>query len=423
MPGAAFERLRGILEAHPLIHLTDYYESVRKRKMDRMQTIAKTKDNSLRVPPVIYGWKEALGHLTFEATPSYAISYRILEDSIRGIGAEEKVSGFKSILDFGSGPGVTVLAAHNQPELKNLSEATMMDPSQSMREIADKLLRPEKDLAIPIQELMRDSAGLAVTWTPSLMDLTKGLNPEEFPQFDLVTAICSLSELPSTTSRAVAAAYLWRMVKPGGMLVVGERGDPGSNRVVIDTRELLLEKNSLRRSMSRVAHLDPFQDYHIKVVAPCTHSLSCPLAFETAEGERNNFKRGCFFTQVARRNVTLKGKTGQGLGRPTSSFGFSYFAMQKLEKKEEVKDRDDTKESWSRIIRHPMHRQVRNAIVLDVCSSDARLKRLVIKKRLTRAKIYKTAQKATWGGLWFDGEDETLAEDLRGRMEEEEDGE
>jgi ribosomal protein RSM22 (predicted rRNA methylase) len=56
--------------------------------------------------------------------------------------------------------------------------------------------------------------------------------------YSLVTAAYAVAELPTAEQRVAVTALLWRLVAPGGALVVIEHGDARGSHVVRSMRQV-----------------------------------------------------------------------------------------------------------------------------------------------------------------------------------------
>jgi len=492
LPKRVTEEMVKVLKGRKLPQLSSYYEKLHARRMDRLRLVKEGETPK----PILYSWKESLAFLSFDLAPSYGLSKRIIDDVMTRVDwtLVDEDDGMRTMLDFGSGVGSAVLAAQDNDTLrKTLDEATLVDPSRSMWEIAQSLIEPPADLRRPVQDILADlradartrnsRQNMSLLWSPSLPELVQGLNAEDYPQYDMVTAMFSLSELQSSPARAVALGMLWKLVKPGGVLIVAERGDSASRMMVMDARELLVEQTSLARGLTRVLSMNPFRGSKVRIVAPCLHSNSCPLLRDDLPEGR--YDRGCQFVQSIGRTVTTRGNRGQGQGRKTSTFAYSYFAAQKIplvdgeadpadnpsarndiESLENSEASDAPKEQArsanlseyskdkaikpakpedaehdessmyeveenkknslelddamaSRIIRHPLVRK--GHVTLDLCQADGNINRLTLTKSKVRDRVYRSARKASWGGVWMDVNPPMRSEELAAEANEKDD--
>lgn len=421
--------LRTLLKDTTLDHITALHEKLSARRTARLQAL---KRDEASVPPLRYSWRESVAYTAMDLAPAVGITRRVLQDTVNRVGAARAAS-YRTMLDFGGGPGTALLAAEqvHQPGLP-IKEYTMVEPSRSMWEVAQLLRHGEQDLSRPVEDLLADmrSQGIsdeaALLWSPSLPELLQGLNPEQYPTYDVVTATFALSELPSAEARAMALGLLWRLVAPNGVLVVAERADKGSINVVQDAREFLVEKEALQRALRRTLKVDAFGDCEAKMVAPCTHSQSCPIA-QGAFGQ-GRFTKGCQFVQAAHRTISRPSGKGQGLGAPSSRFAFSYFAAMKVPNGEAEGGQGgrggeeagefgefgkfgegglpgrgqlegDEYDVRARIVRNPFARK--GHVTMDLCTSDGELQRVSLTKGTSEPRMYRAARKATWGGFWF----------------------
>lgn len=76
----------------------------------------------------------------------------------------------------------------------------------------------------------------------------------QLPQFDLVLAHQSLGDLPTDLARATAVSLLWRLTRPGGVLLMSEFGDPYGFFTVRCGRQLLLDESHRLQAALAAAH-------------------------------------------------------------------------------------------------------------------------------------------------------------------------
>lgn len=137
-------------------------------------------------------------------------------------------------MDAGSGPGTALLAA--KEVWPGINQALLLEGSG-----------PIQQAGIPLVE----STGVTVEWRA--LDLAG----TSFPgKYDLVTCAYVLSELEEGTRGKVVEA-LWAAT--GEVLLLVEPGTPAGWKRILDARTVLL---------SAGAH----------VIAPCAHSMACPLS-------------------------------------------------------------------------------------------------------------------------------------------------
>jgi len=142
----------------------------------------------------------------------------------------------RSLLDAGAGPGTATWAATQH--WNSLRDALLVEASSSVREVGERLLRP----------LALDHAA----WLSA--DLDGGLS--DLAPRELVLIAYVLDELPPA-ARGPLMGQLWRLT--ADTLVMVEPGTPEGYKRILQARDLLIAGG---------AHL----------LAPCPHSLACPLA-------------------------------------------------------------------------------------------------------------------------------------------------
>eukprot|EP00834_Sanchytrium_tribonematis_P008345 NODE_950_length_2933_cov_0.834157.p1 type:complete len:341 gc:universal NODE_950_length_2933_cov_0.834157:1003-2025(+) len=152
---------------------------------------------------------------------------------------------YDSVLDFGSGPGTSLISLVNSGF--NFKSMTALDLSESM---LDKCQEIGKALNLEIK-------------------LTKNIG---LGAFDLVTASHLLSNILPTLRKSLLE-ILWQ--KTNGTLVLIDRGNPSMFQLFADFRQNILDKKEGQ------------------VLAPCTHNGICPL-HNILPNERKSW---CHFAQ------------------------------------------------------------------------------------------------------------------------------
>ena len=79
-----------------------------------------------------------------------------------------------------------------------------------------------------------------------------------FQEFDLITIAYVLEEINTPEDKLLVLKSLWHKVAPGGVMVLVCPGTPVGFRYVNDFRNMLRE--------------------NAKILAPCPHSLICPMS-------------------------------------------------------------------------------------------------------------------------------------------------
>lgn len=195
--------------------------------------------------------------------------------------------------------------------------------------------------------------GLPVRWQRYLFEQQHA--ERDNLRYDIVTCSYVLSELASNKARRQIVRSLWKLVEPGGMLVMVDAGTPLAFRQLRDLRSMLLQDAKNDEAL-QIAHGKPV------LVAPCPHSDACPMGANS----------WCHFVQrVERTPLQLAAKPNS-----TQSFEdekFTYFAFQKEPMNSPMPDNvgdfyDEEnpifQKGWSRMIRHPLKRGGRIFIVV-----------------------------------------------------------
>lgn len=264
------------------------------------------------------------------------------------------------------------------------------------------------------------------------------------PQYDLVTATYSLSEVVSDQARSLVISALWEMTAVDGIFLVVEEGDALGGHVIQSVRDAIREKSNAI------------------ILGPCFHSKECPikvgmklskeakankelLSPSTKKSDRgieiidmmdflneedeieNDIDRRrdvssnkktngsklkekndreneveedivsrkvtitpnlamCHFKKGTSRLLAPTNSRGQGLGNPEEARKYSYIAFQKIsefagrKKAKENEMKDDKMKG--RLIRSPLKKQ--KHIILDICMDNGKLERHTISKRADR---------------------------------------
>ncbi len=180
--------------------------------------------------PLITSALDALAYTAMLMPATYAQLSRALSMAI----AHLDVSGWRSVLDLGSGPGTALWATH--AHLPNLTMRTAVERDPHFVMLAQQLCQP-----------------LGGHTTFITQDITR---EPAWPAHDVVIIGHVLNELsPAQRIRVVDAA--WHATNE--LLVIVEPGTSVFFAMIRELRQLLIDKGAF-------------------VVAPCTHTLACPMA-------------------------------------------------------------------------------------------------------------------------------------------------
>lgn len=186
-------------------------------------------------------------------------------------------------------------------------------------------------------------------------------------------------------------------------------------------------------------------DYHLKIIAPCSHHRKCPLQigkpsyYNFKESSKLKFcnyqknlirpkfsielKKGKLLAtpwQEPSLGMGIKGLAKPGTGRPNGNnyevSNYSYLIAERSMKDQESIDKinkqredakgqeygigslgDNTQDTWPRIINQPS--KSKGHVSMDLCSSAGAIEKWVIPKSFSKA-IYHDARKSMKGDLW-----------------------
>lgn len=181
-------------------------------------------------PAITYDPRMTLAYLSQRALPAFASARAVMTE------VQARVPGFnpETVLDFGAGAGSSTAASRSVWD--TVGEVTAVEPSQSMTEA----LRSVVGADVPDLRVRR-----------SLTQLLPHVTGQDTPQHDLVLAHHVLSELPNDGARATAVALLWRMLRPGGIILISEFGDAFGSHTVRCARQMLIDESDRLQNQLR----------------------------------------------------------------------------------------------------------------------------------------------------------------------------
>lgn len=397
------------------------------------ETYRDLKRRPQRGPPVVlpspdYSPNRALSYLCTRFPGTFAANVYALSEIRRLLPQFSP----KSLLDFGAGVGTSLLATarvlnsgsfaelakrnlrHSEEDIAHcvphmpIKHAWLIDNAPAMKPLATAILGADSSVS-----------GIDILHTKTLSD-----GPAKSRQYDLVIASYSLAEYVRATMvkpdndtlgevqdltnsirglKEKAAEVrlrrlirtLWRRTAPGGLFVVIEDGTAAGFESVLFARELVLS-NFVNDEVTRPpadgenqaddgnAHAES-----VRVIAPCVHSLKCPLDGSVTR------RRICRFEQ------RLNRPPFQRIAYPRfNAFEDEYFSFIALQKLTSSKELDDNihEHSWGRLVRPPLRRT--RHISLDACTNDANLERRVVSKRKALDGYFNRARRSKWGDIW-----------------------
>ncbi|KAL8274554.1 hypothetical protein Esti_001520 [Eimeria stiedai] len=205
-------------------------------------------------------------------------------------------------------------------------------------------------------------------------------------RFDLVLLPHALlRSVDGQASRHSLLRDMWKRVKPGGLMVLLERGTVTGFRVLASARELFICELGTDK-------------FHF--VSPCPHEAACPLALTGRDW--------CHFGQRVRRvphHLYCKGSRAKSIEEEKFSFlvvgkgpgpRTKYPSLAAAEAA--AASAQEQSFFWPRLVAPPI--KAREHVLLDVCAAPHHFERIAVSKHMPHAAGYKPARHAAWGDLW-----------------------
>lgn len=339
----------------------------------KIKTIKKPKKAEYKV--IRYNKRESTAYAASRIPSSYGATLRVFHE----ISRREPDFKPETLLDFGSGTGMAVWAAHEKWG-NSVREYQCVDVSQDMINLAQYLLRAK--------EGSKDSLHIPKVYFKRFLPVSNLIT------YNVVVASYALSEIPKTSLRQMAVRSLWG--KTSDFLVIIEHGNSEGFEITSDARSLVLKEGGCTSVESDTVEnqefqfLDPTAEEMDNgyVFAPCPHDVECARSDPKTRDHPCNFEQR---VQLAfcQKNTRLK-KFGCYTER------FSYIVLRKG-------DRDSAEKPWPRVLQ-PLRLKSRH-VICKLCCSSGDLKQKILTKRKD-GDIYKCARHLTkWGDLLPDPED------------------
>ena len=256
-------------------------------------------------------------------------THAVLSDILQRIPDSDSII---NMLDLGAGPGTASLAAAHL--LQNLQSTTLVEQHPAMGHMAQRLLHTVyPDITADLQAITLQKYA-------------------DLPKSDLVILSYSYNEL-SQKDRMTILSRAWAATQKYLLLV--DPGTPVGFTALREARTQLIEMG---------AHM----------VAPCPHSLTCPIIGED----------WCHFTVRIERSKTLRFLKDAALNYEDEKF--SYLLLSK----------SAALPAENRILRHPMKHK--GHIKMTLCQGDGTLNNVTVSKK--QGNLYKHARKSAWGDEW-----------------------
>ncbi|XP_061111529.1 methyltransferase-like protein 17, mitochondrial [Conger conger] len=315
-----------------------------KTEIQKM-VLSELKKTTYHWTPLRYSDDVAMVYLAARVAGGYAAVRRVLNE----IKKRDPSFSPRSLLDFGSGVGTVLWAAHTLWG-DSLGEAVCVDSSGAMNSLAERLLRGGSETGDPTIKQAYFRQFLPVT--PKV-------------QFDLVVSAFSLSELPTLKERKDTIHTLWR--KTQSYLVLVENGTKDGHQILMEARDTLLTEEDKVTFDSRRA----------SVFAPCPHQLTCPKL-------KRHTQLPCNFPQPYQ-PLPLRGSGDRDIEK------FSYLVLARAGQGAGQEAGSD----WARLT-GPVLRRSRH-VHCDLCFSDGELRRVIVTAHRHGRDLYRCARRSHWG--------------------------
>ncbi|KAK3567169.1 hypothetical protein QTP86_011306 [Hemibagrus guttatus] len=213
----------------------------------RKKVLSELKRMTYHWTPLKYDSDLGVVYMAARLAGSYAAVMRALNE------IKKRDSSFTphSLLDFGSGLGTALWAAHTHWG-DSLREYVCVDASAAMNSLAERLLTGDTEGADPLIKHVYFRQFLPVS--PKV-------------QADLVLAAFSLSELSTQEAREETLLTLWR--KTHSYLVLVENGTKAGHQILMEAKDILLKKEEKVSSDVR----------RLQVFAPSSESVQEKFSF------------------------------------------------------------------------------------------------------------------------------------------------
>jgi len=264
-------------------------------------------------------------------------TFAAVRAALRAAAAVDPRLAPRSLLDAGGGTGAALWAA--AAALPTLQRATVLDRSREALALGRALAEHAPGPVVG-----------AATWTPAQ------LGAAGLPGADLVTMAYVLAELPAQAGRDLVGAA----AAAAPVVAVVEPGTPAGHRRVLEARDLLIRAGR-------------------RVLAPCPHELTCPLAGGGPDGTD-----WCHFAARLPRSPRHRRVKGGTLGWEDEKFAYVVAAPTGAEP------------AAGRIVRHPQRRK--GLVELSVCGRPPGVRVVPVSRR--QGPDYRAARDAGWGDPW-----------------------
>ncbi|XP_066277200.1 ribosome assembly protein METTL17, mitochondrial-like [Branchiostoma lanceolatum] len=349
-------------------------KALKQQKKVERKVLKKVQQQLYHWQPVTWNQTTGLAYLVGKAPGVYAATYRVLSE----IKKREPKFRPMTLMDYGSGAGMTVWAAHALWG-RWLREYSCFDTSSSMNDLAELLLRGGEENG----KLLHPNTFFRQYELP---------NPNV--KHDLVVCAYSLSEQPSAVQRMRVLRRLWR--KTSQFLVVLENGTNEGYKMVMEARDLVLSgkadsKGTLTEDVLEELEDDEFagpeqaqlsDEPSAHVFSPCPHDASCPRLTDASETP-------CNFQQ-SYQPPNCMAVLPKSNGNSSLLETFSYVVLRKGQRSEDSA-------AWPRIVRSVLRRP--RHVHCRMCLANGQLEEAVITSRKRGKLLYRCARMSEWGDM------------------------
>lgn len=311
-----------------------------------------------------------------------------------------------------------------------LSKVVIVDRVKEMHRLADMLLSADEFISqgakppelIAVSELhdvrklrLENSEQQPPLSNPTSLDPdTDSHDMSQPPVFDLVSASYVLSSIvrehmaegdPNATSTSAtdreriatralrkAVQRLWSHVRPGGVLTILDTGTLAGFDTILFARTQLLNAEPEVHFYPTTSDNNHSTQYVANVLAPCLHSMQCPLAGSTTRA------RICRFVQRFNRPPYLRRIKPKHDGFEDEYFSYIVLRKSPVNQDNATAQQDENVKEWGRVIRQP--KQKPRHIIFDACTKDAKLERHVLSRSNAPDGLYPLARRTLWGDVW-----------------------
>ncbi|KAG0169562.1 37S ribosomal protein S22 [Apophysomyces sp. BC1034] len=296
---------------------------------------------------VSYGPRESVAYAAGVLPTTYAAITNVFAE------VSKRMADFKpkTMLDFGTGPGTAIWAAH---EVFDVEKYVGVDLSEDMLRVAEQLEETTgKKKEIEFRRYL-------------------ALDPQASKP-DLVVSAFTLGDISSAAVQKSTVQQLWDQT--GDVLILIDRGTPIGFSNIARARQWVLDSGD-----------------NVHVVAPCPHDHPCPLLFSP---EAKPDRLWCHFSQRVQRPSFLMKTKHSKLNLEDSKY--SYVVLRRGRRPEETDSIQNQAYSWPRLVSPPLKNK--GHVVMDVCAQSGEIQRMIIPK--SQGKIpYRDARKVMWGDLF-----------------------